>query len=86
MCNSLFYIIKADDRSEQIEHVVQIDSLPDMELVFRFGHIVEQKLQDQGAAKAAALDLELRKAHGQVAVPDVLHADEAGLAIALEKR
>ena len=50
-CNSLFYIIKADDRSEQIEHVVQIDSLPDVELVFRFGQIVEQKLQDQGAAK-----------------------------------
>ena len=32
---------------------------PDVELVFRFGQIVEQKLQDQGAAKAAALDLEL---------------------------
>ena len=48
-----------------------------MNLIFRFGHVVEQKFQDQGAAEAASLDLEMGEAHGQVSVFDIVDADEA---------
>ena len=47
--------------------------------MFRFGQIVQQKFQHQRTAKAPALDLELRKAHGQVGAADVLHSDKAGV-------
>ena len=48
-------------------------------MILRFGQVVEQKFQDQRAAKAPALDLEVGESHGQIAAPDILHADEAGV-------
>ena len=49
--------------SEQVERVVQIDLLADVQLIFGPGHVVQQKFENERAAEAAALDLELRKAH-----------------------
>ena len=43
------------------------------------GHVVEQEFQNQRAAQAAALDLELGKAHGQIGMHDIAGADEAGI-------
>lgn len=63
--------------SEQIQHTIQINCLSDMELVLWFYHVVEQKLQNQGTAEAAALDFEVGKAHGQVDITDVINADKA---------
>ena len=65
--------------SEQVQGVVQIQGLPDVDMVLRAGQIVQQELQQQGGAQAAALDLELGKAHGEINVPDIVHADEAGV-------
>ena len=41
--------------------------------------MIEQKLQNQRAAKAAAFDLEMGKAHGQIAVHNVVDADAPGV-------
>ena len=40
--------------SKQIQHTVQIDFLSDMYLVFRSGHVIEQKFQYQGTAESSA--------------------------------
>ena len=50
-----------------------------MNVVWGPGQIVQQKLQQQSAAQAPALDLELGKALGQIRAPDVVHPDEAGI-------
>ena len=63
--------------SEKIQHAVEIDFLAYRQMVLRLCHVVQQKFQQQRAAEAAALDLEMRKAHGQIRVPDVRCADEA---------
>lgn len=47
------------DNSEKIQHAVQIDSFPNMDLVLGFGQVAEQEFKDHGAAKAAAFDLEV---------------------------
>ena len=56
---------------------VQIDCLPDMNLVLRLGQKKEQKFQNQSTAQPAAFDFEIGKAHGEVNVPNVLGADKA---------
>ena len=48
-----------------------------MDLVLRFGHVIQQKFQDQGTSQPAAFDLEVGKAHGEVNFPNVLGADKA---------
>ena len=40
--------------SKQIQHTVQIDFFSDMYLVFRLGHVIEQKFQYQGTAKSSS--------------------------------
>ena len=40
--------------SKQIQHTVQIDFFSDMYLVFRSGHVIEQKFQYQGTAESSA--------------------------------
>ena len=51
---------------KEIQHIVQIDFFPDVQLIPGFRHIVEQELQNQRTAKSPPLDLELGKSHGQV--------------------
>ena len=48
-----------------------------MDLIRRLGHVVKQKFQDQRAAEAAALNLEMGEAHGQIGSLNVVNADEA---------
>ena len=62
---------------KQIQHTVQIDCFPDVNLIFRLGHVIEQKFQNHGAAKPAAFDFEIGKAHGEVNISNVLNADKA---------
>lgn len=40
--------------SKQIQHTVQIDFFSDMYLVFRLGHVIEQKFQYQGTAESSS--------------------------------
>ena len=46
-------------RSEQIQHIVQIYLLPHPYLILGPGHVVEQELQNKGAAQPPALYLEI---------------------------
>lgn len=45
--------------SKQIQHTVQIDFFSDMYLVFRSGHVIEQKFQYQGTAESSAFDFKI---------------------------
>ncbi len=40
--------------SKQIQHTVQINFFSDMYLVFRLGHVIEQKFQYQGTAESSS--------------------------------
>ena len=48
-----------------------------MNLALRFGHVIQQKFQNQGASQPAAFDFEIGKTHGEVNLPNVLDADKA---------
>ena len=63
---------------KKIQHIVQINCLPHLQLVFRLCHVVEQKFQHQCAAKSPALYFKVGKTCGQIPLPDVLHPDEPG--------
>ena len=69
--------IQANPLSEQIQHIVQIDRFPDMDLIFRLRHVVKQKFQDHGAAEAAAFNLEVGEAHGQICILNIVDSDES---------
>ena len=45
--------------SKQIQHTVQIDFFSDMYLVFRLGHVIEQKFQYQGTSESSAFDFKI---------------------------
>ena len=64
-------------RLEQIQHAIQIDCLPDVDLVLWLGHVIQQKFQNHGTSQPSAFDFEIRKTHGEVIVPNVLNADKA---------
>ena len=68
-----------------IQHAVEIDFLAYRQMVLRLCHVVQQKFQQQRAAETAALDLEMRKAHGQIRISDVSRADEARIFHCLRK-
>ena len=40
--------------SKQIQHTIQIDFFSDMYLVFRSGHVIEQKFQYQSASESSS--------------------------------
>ena len=61
---------------KEVQHVVQIDRLPAVDLILRPGQIIEQKLQHQRAAQAATFQLEIGKTQLQLALPDVRSADD----------
>ena len=64
---------------KQIQHTIQIHCLPDVKMVFRLCHVVQQKFQHNGAAQSPPLNLEIGKAHGGIHLPDVADADKAGI-------
>ena len=45
--------------SKQIQHTVQIDFFSDMYLVFRSGHVIEQKFQYQSTAESSSFYFEI---------------------------
>lgn len=65
------------DRSEEIQHIVEVQGFSHLELVFGARHIVKKEFEDQCASEAAALNLKLREAHRKVALLDVIEADKA---------
>ena len=64
---------------EQIQRTVQIDLFPDVQMIFRFCHVIQQKFKNYGAAQTPALNLELGETVGQPGFPNVLNADESGV-------
>ena len=73
-------------RSEQVQPIVQIQGLPDMNVVWGPGQIVQQKLQQQSAAQAPALDLELGKPLGRYVLRMSSTPMKPGFSMAREKR
>ena len=51
--------------SEQVQHIVKVDLFPHLQLVFRFGQIVQQKFQHQRTAKAQPSILNCEKPMGR---------------------
>ena len=66
-------------KSEEVQHIVQINLLPHVQMIRGLCHVVEQELKQQGAAKLAALNLEVGKAHREIGVLNRVNADEAGV-------
>ena len=58
--------------SEQIQFVCEVDFFPYIQLILGLGHVVKDEFKKQGAAQAAALNLELVEAHGKIDVLNVL--------------
>ena len=48
-----------------------------MDLVLRFGHVVEQKFQNHGTTETPSFNFKIGKAHGEISVLNVLNADKA---------
>ena len=48
-----------------------------MNLVLRFGHVVEQNFQNHGTTEASSFNFEIRKAHGEISVLNLFNADKA---------
>ena len=63
--------------SKQIQHTVQIDFFSDMYLVFRSGHVIEQKFQYQSTSESSSFYFEIWKSHWQIAVLDILYPDKS---------
>ena len=63
--------------SEQIQHRIEVDRFPDMDLVRGPGQVMEQKFQHHRTAKTPPLDLEIGKAHRQIRFRNIPHPDEA---------
>ena len=66
-----------DNTSEQVQHTVQIDLFPDMEMILRSGHIIKKKFQNQGTAQSPPFYLEIGKSHGLIDFHNILYADES---------
>ena len=68
----------SNESLKQVERAVEVDFFADLELEFGFGHVIEQKLQDNGAAEAAAFDFKVAEPLRGVHVLDVVDSDKAG--------
>ena len=64
LLNYISIFLRRSAPLKQIQHVIEIDVFSYMQMIFRFGHIIEQKFQNQGAAKSPAFDFKLGKAQG----------------------
>ena len=62
--------------SEQIQAAVQVDLLPDIQLILRLCHVIQQEFQDNRASQAPSLDLELGKTVRHINLPDLFGSDE----------
>ena len=62
---------------KQIQHIVQINFFPDLKLVFRLCHVIQQKFQDQGTAKASSFNFKIRKSHWQISLLNILDTNKS---------
>ena len=62
---------------KQIQHIIQVDFFPNMQLVPGLYHIIEQKLQNQCTAKTPPFDLKIRKAHWQIYILDCINTNKS---------
>ena len=60
---SLKTCVCTPNRLKEIKHIIQIDLLSDTKLIFWLSHIIEQKFQNQSAAKSSSFNLKIRKSH-----------------------
>ena len=64
---------------KKIEHIIQINLFPDMQLIFRLRHIIKQKFKNQRTSKPASFNLKIRKSHWHVNILYIIHTDESGI-------
>ena len=64
---------------KQVQRAVEVDFFADLELEFGFGHVIEQKFQDDGAAEAATFDFKVAESLRSVYVLNVVDSDKAGI-------
>ena len=69
----------SNESLKQVQRAIQVDFFADLELEFGFGHVIEQKLQDNGAAEAAAFDFKVAESLRAVHALDVTDSDESGI-------
>ena len=69
----------SNESLKQVKRAVEVYFFADLELVFGFGHVIEQKFQDDGAAEAAAFDFKVAEPLRGVHVLDVVDSDKAGV-------
>ena len=62
--------------SKKIQHIIQIYFFSDMDLIFRFSHIIQQKFQNQGTSKSSSFNLKIRKSHWHINILDISHTNK----------
>ena len=65
--------------SKKIQHIIQIYFFSDMDLIFRFSHIIQQKFQNQCTSKSSSFNLKIRKSHWHVNILYIIYTDESGI-------
>ena len=69
----------SNESLKQVQRAVEVDFFADLELVFGFGHVIEQKFQDEGTTQAAAFDFKVAESLRAVHVLNVIDSDESGI-------
>ena len=62
--------------SKKIQHIIQIYLFSDMNLIFRFSHIIQQKFQNQCTSKSSSFNLKIRKSHWHINILDISHTNK----------
>ena len=62
--------------SKKIQHIIQIYFFSDMDLIFRFSHIIQQKFQNQCTSKSSSFNLKIRKSHWHINILDISHTNK----------
>ena len=71
--------------SKQIQHVIQIYTFSDMQVIFRLCHIIKEKFQNQGAAKSPTFNFKIGKSHWQVDIFYIVYSDKPRICHCLRK-
>lgn len=53
---------------KEIQHIVQINLFPDVDLILGFRHIIKQKFKDQCTAKSSSFNFKVSKSHWQIGI------------------
>ena len=63
--------------SEQIQHIIQINRFPHMNLILRLRHVIKQEFQHQRTSQSASFNLEIGKSHRQIDVFYRINSDKS---------